>query len=264
MPYWSLPETVRKNVESMIGNVTNAPSVGGGLNSSVAALAETPNGRYFIKALPADYRWVWTQRREAEIAPYLGHLAPVLVGHHVNDGWDVLIFEAVVGAAADYEPGSAHLGIVSRLLTRLGETPCPEIELREAPLRLQAYAEGSDLHHFAGQALLHTDLNNANVVVDGDQARLVDWGWATRGAPWLDAAYWVIWLIAAGHGPAAAEDLAATIPAWHQARAAGIDAFAAASARVWSEIGGDEPDSFAKPLVQAAKRWDRYRAELPR
>jgi hypothetical protein len=260
MPYWSLPVTVRRNVESLIGAVAAAPSVGGGLNSSVAAIVETPSGRYFVKALPAGHRWVWTQKREAEIAPHLGGLAPILVGHEVSDGWDVLIFEALAGAAAGYERGSAHLGVVSRLLTRLGDTRCPEIELREAPLRLRAYAEDSDLHYFAGQALLHTDLNNANVIVDGDQARLVDWGWATRGAPWLDAAYWVIWLIAAGHEPAGAEDLAATIPAWRQAPTAGVDAFAAASARVWSEIGGNEPDSFAKPLVRAAKQWDRYRA----
>lgn len=136
--------------------------------------------------------------------------------------------------------------------------------MREAPLRLQEYADAGDLHYFAGQALLHTDLNNANVIVDGDQARLVDWGWATRGAPWLDPAYWVIWLVAAGHEPAAAEDLAATVPSWQRAPAAGIDAFAAANARLWTAIGGERPDSFAQPIAEAARRWDRYRAASPR
>jgi hypothetical protein len=32
--------------------------------------------------------------------------------------------------------------------------------------------------------------------VDG-RAHLVDWAWASRGADWLDAAYWVVWLMAA-------------------------------------------------------------------
>ncbi|MEV6846140.1 hypothetical protein [Actinoplanes sp. NPDC051411] len=259
MPYWSLPLSARDAIEREVGAVTSASSLGTGLNSSVAAIIRTQQGRYFIKALPADHRWVWTQRREAEIAPYVTEFAPALVSRVVHSGWDVLIFEALGGTPASYRPGSTHLGLVGELLTKLGDTPCPAIELREAPLRLQAYAEDSELHYFTGQALLHTDLNNANVIVENDQARLVDWGWATRGAPWLDAAYWVIWLIAAGDDPAAAEDLAATVPSWQQATADGIDAFAAANARVWTEIGGTEPDSFTKPLLEAAKRWAQYR-----
>jgi hypothetical protein len=259
MPYWSLPQPVRDEIEREIGPVANATSAGTGLNSSVAAIA---NG-HFIKALPGDHRWVWTQQREAEVAPYVAQLAPTLIGRVVRDGWDVLIFEALDGEPADYRPGSPDLGKVSRVLIELGDTACPVIELREASLRFRAYAEGSDLHYFAGSALLHTDLNSANVIVSGDQARLVDWGWATRGADWLDPAYWVIWLIASGHDPAAAEDLAATIASWHRAPSLGVDAFAAASVRLWTEIGGDEPDAFVRPVVEAARRWDRYRGACP-
>jgi hypothetical protein len=255
MPYWSLPPGVRDDIEREIGLVATATPVGTGLNSSVAALA---NG-HFIKALPVDHRWVWTQQREAEVAPHVAGLAPALIARVVRQGWDVLIFEALDGGPADYGPGSADLAKVSRLLIELSDTPCPEIELREASLRFRAYAEDSDLHYFAGPALLHTDLNNANVVVNDDRARLVDWGWATRGAPWLDPAYWVIWLMASGHEPAAAEDLAATIPSWRHACAVGIDAFVSASVRLWADIAGDGPDAFVKPALEATQRWDRYR-----
>jgi hypothetical protein len=258
MPYWSLPPGVRDDIEREIGPVATATSVGTGLNSSVAALA---NG-HFIKALPADHRWAWTQQREAEVAPYVAHLAPALIARVVRQGWDVLIFEALDGAPADYGPGSVDLPAVSQLLIELGDTLCPEIELREASLRLRAYAEDSDLPYFTGPALLHTDLNNANVIVNGGRARLVDWGWATRGALWLDPAYWVIWLIAAGHEPAAAEHLAATIPSWCHASAVGIDAFVSASVRLWADIAGDDPDAFAKPVLEATRRWDRYRKGL--
>jgi aminoglycoside phosphotransferase (APT) family kinase protein len=73
--------------------------------------------------------------------------------------------------------------------------------------------------------LLHTDWNNANVLI-GEQTWLVDWGWATRGAPWLDAAYWIIWLIAAGHKPAAAEGHAAQVPAFSTAPVDAVTTFA--------------------------------------
>src|SRR2546421_4787175 len=97
--------------------------------------------------------------------------------------------------------------------SRLGEVPCPDVGLRHAGQRLEHYAaKASDLDYFAGDALLHTDLNNANVLVD-ETARLVDWAWATRGAPWLDAGYWIVWLMAAGdHAPESAEQWARRIP----------------------------------------------------
>lgn len=113
-----------------------------------------------------------------------------------------------------------------------------------------------------GNALLHTDLNNANVIVGDDRAWMVDWGWATRGAPWLDAAYWVIWLIAAGHTAASAERWAATVPAWHKAPAGGLTAFAGANARLWVEAGGDNPDDWTRRLIVAAGTWHEFRTVL--
>jgi hypothetical protein len=60
--------------------------VGPGLNSSVAALLHTPNHRHFVKALPADHRWVWTQAREAEIARNVRPVAPRAARRVVQHG----------------------------------------------------------------------------------------------------------------------------------------------------------------------------------
>lgn len=180
-------------------------------------------------------------------------------------GWDLLGFEALTGHHADYAPGSPDLPEVAALLRRLGETPCPGIELRHAEQRLEHYAaHPDDLRYFAGPHLLHTDLNHANVLVDdhapqGDRARLVDWAWATRGTAWLDAGYWIIWLIAAGHTPASAERWAAEIPSWHTAPAEGITAFATANHNLWSEISNAEPDPWTQRLATAAATWHAHR-----
>lgn len=260
IPYGDLPENVRSEVEQCTGEVHHAESAGSGLNSSVAAVLVAVGGKFFVKALPSDHRWVWTQAAEAAVAPFVRAIAPRLLARIVTDGWDVLVFEAITGHQADYTPESGDLRAVADLLTRLGEIPCPDVTLREAPLRLQRYAAPDELHHFAGPCLLHTDLNNANVIVADGRACMVDWGWATRGAAWLDAAYWTIWLISAGHSPVEAERWAQRIPAWQTATDAGLAAFAAANARMWHQIAGAQPDAWTRRMVVAAERWNVYRA----
>ncbi|HEX8346534.1 MAG TPA: hypothetical protein VF657_17590 [Actinoplanes sp.] len=257
--YRNLPLAVRNRIEDVTGVVLSDASVGDGLNSSVAALLHTRDGRYFVKALPVDHRWVWTQEREAEIAQHVRPVSPALCARIADHGWDVLVFEALEGRQADYAPGSADLPHVVDLLTRMGELACPATILRQAEQRLQAYTDASELHHFTGDALLHTDLNNANVIVGDGRARIVDWGWATRGAPWLDAAYWVIWLMAAGHKAQSAEQWAAKVPAWHTAPANGITAFAAANTRMWVKAGGKSPDEWTRRLIIAADTWHEFR-----
>jgi hypothetical protein len=207
-----------------------------------------------------DHPRIWTQRREAEVNPYVRGIAPALQWRIESDGWDLLGFDALDGHHADYDPGSPDLPKVAGLLVRLGEVGCPDIELRRAEQRLERYAaRPADLRHFAGNSLLHTDLNNDNVLVD-EWAHLVDWAWATRGAPWLDAAYWVIWLMAAGgHAPESAEGWAGKVPAWLAAPREGITAFAVANANVWEEIGGAAPDQWTARMVTASNTWAAYR-----
>ncbi|WIM97585.1 hypothetical protein ACTOB_001118 [Actinoplanes oblitus] len=259
IPYAELPGAVRHAVEDITGSPESLEPASDGLNSAIAVKLNSPKGAYFVKALPADHRWVRTQQREAAMAPYLDLVAPKLHARLTEGGWDVLVFEALEGHRADYAPNSPDLPIVVDLLRRIAGIQCPPVTLRCAEQRLQAYAGADELRYFAGDALLHTDLNNANVIVTGDRARVVDWGWATQGAPWLDAGYWVIWLIAAGHTPDSAEAWASLLPSWQAAHPRAVNAFAGANARMWADIGGAEPDAWTRRLIDASAAWRDYR-----
>ncbi|MFF7495106.1 aminoglycoside phosphotransferase [Streptomyces rubiginosohelvolus] len=260
-----LPPATRAAVEEHTGPLLTVEETAEGLNSEIAARVTSATGTCHIKGLRTDHPRAWTQHREATVAPFLTSLAPALRWQVETAGWNLLGFEALNGHHTDYAPGSPDLPEVAALLSRLGETPCPGIELRHAEQRLANYAtHPDDLHHFAGPHLLHTDLNHTNVLVDdhapqGDRARLVDWAWATRGAAWLDAGYWTIWLIAAGHTPASAEHWAAEVPSWHAAPAEGITAFAAANANVWAEISTADPAPWTLRLAAASEAWRTHR-----
>lgn len=257
----ALPSGVRAAIEAETGPILKIENVSTGLNSSLSALAHTTGGVVFLKGLRTDHRWVWTQQREADINPYVTPLAPRLLFHVVADDWDVLGFETIDGHHADYSPGSPDLPKVTDALRELASLPCPDIELRHAEQRLARYvASPADAEDFAGNALLHTDWNNHNVLITHDRAHLVDWGWATRGAAWLDPAHWIIWLISAGHTPSAAEETVALLPTWALAPPRAVDAFADASANLWDEIAGSGPDDWTMNLLNAARLWQQHRS----
>jgi hypothetical protein len=257
-----LPTAVRAAVERHTGPVVKAETVKQGLNSEIAVRLHGGAGECFVKGLRARHPRVWTQRREAEVNPFLreGGIAPALLWCVEEHGWVLLGFEALAGHHADYRPGSPDLPEVVALLRRLGEVRCPGIDLRRVDQRLARYVRRpADAEYFAGDALAHTDLNNENVIVDG-RAHLVDWAWASRGADWLDAAYWVVWLMAAGgHGPASAERWAGRVPAWAGARGEAVTAFAYATANLWEEIAGPDPDPWTARLLSAARTWAAFR-----
>lgn len=249
-------------VEALTGPLLKAEPAEEGFNSEIAARVFTETGSVYVKGLRAGHPRAWTQRREAEVNPFLQGVAPDLRWRIEGEEWDLLGFEALEGHHADYSPGSPDLSKVANLLVRLGEVACPDIELRHAEQRLERYAaKPGDLAHFAGDSLLHTDLNNANVLVE-ETAFLVDWAWATRGAKWLDPGYWVIWLMAAGgHTAESAEHWAGEVPSWRSAPSEGVDAFAMANANLWEEIGGGDPDPWTARMVTASARWAAHRTK---
>ncbi|MGW1146601.1 aminoglycoside phosphotransferase [Streptomyces sp. NPDC002454] len=259
-----LPPRVRAAIAFHTGRIHCADPVSSGLNSQLAVRLRCEAGDVHVKGLRSDHDRVWTQRREAEVNPFLKGISPELLWREEVDGWDVLGFDFVSGHHADYRPGSQDLSCVADLLTRLGEVELPSIELREAGQRLGNYvSDRSQLELFEGDSLLHTDLNNENVLVQDGHAYLVDWAWATRGAPWLDAGYWVMWLLAAGkHTVEQAEGWARRIPSWEAATPMALDAFASANARMWREIGGAQPDAWTSRLVRASRDWSEYRQKL--
>jgi hypothetical protein len=66
-------------------------------------------------------------------------------------------------------------------------------------------------------------------------------------------------LIAAGHHPASAESWAARCDAWRTAARAAVDVFAAANARVFTEIAEQNPAPWTQELLAAALAWRDHR-----
>lgn len=249
---------------SYTGAVRSVETVTAGRNSPLSILLDADRGRWFVKGMPAETRWIATQEREFVISRHLHGAGPAARWRVHADGWHLIGFDRVAGRHADYRPGSPDLLRVAALLHRLSALPAPEgVGLRVAQQRLAEHtADAGDLAWFAGDRLVHTDLHPANVLV-ADAARLVDWGWATRGAAWLDAAYWTMWLITAGHTPRSAETTAGNVPAFRSASPAAVTAFAEANAHLWATIATGTTDPWSRHVSAAANAWAAHRHAVP-
>ena len=258
-----LPSPVRGAVESATGAVLDVEHVAAGFNCGIAALLHTPTGRVFIKGLRSDHPRVVTQRREAEINPHLGPVAPRLLWQLDLNGWNILGFEHLDGRHANLAPGSADLPKIADALRRLGHIHAPDLPLRRLEERWAGLIDDSELTLLTGKHLLHTDLNPHNILI-AQHARIIDWAWPTLGAVWIDPACATLWLIAEGHTPPAAEAWAAQIPSWAAASPPGIDAFTAASCRLWEQIAHNDPQPWKLRLHAAAQAWAQHRMTAAR
>lgn len=257
-----LPVPLKEAVEERTGPITDARTVRAGLNSPLAAIVETETGTVFVKGLPADEERVKGQAREIAVAPLVTETSPGLLWHFDQAGWNVLGFEYIDGAPADYRPGSPDLDQVVGLMDTLSriEVPANPGLFKRAEQRWASYVDDpADAHMFAGQTLAHTDWLPDNVLISGDRAWLVDFAWPTLAADWLDAACWLVHLIARGHRAYAAEAVAARLPAYAAADPRHVDLFAQALARMWKGIAADEGGAWAELTAIAAAEWHSFR-----
>ena len=261
-----LPARVQAEIAARTGPVRSVETVTTGRNSPLSVRIAGDCGEWFVKGLPdGEARRVATQNREYSISRHLRGAGPAARWQVRTAGWHVVAFDFLPGRHADYRPGSPDLPLVAELLSRLSATPAPdEVPLRHAEQRLAEHTAVGDLAHFAGRTLVHSDLHPENVLVDdvAGIAYFVDWGWATRGAAWLDAAYWTIWLIAAGHSPNSAEATTAQVPALRPVPPAAISAFAKANADLWGTIVANNPDPWRQQASAAARAWATYRRAI--
>ncbi|HEX3788604.1 MAG TPA: phosphotransferase [Pseudonocardiaceae bacterium] len=265
-----LPSKVRHAVEALTGPVLSATTVGDGQNSAIATILTTHHGRMFVKGLRTDHRGVVTQQREAAINPHVRPVSPELLWRIEIGGWDLLCFEHVDGRGADYTPGSPDLPHLIATMRRLAELPCPDLPpvyFRRAEQRwAEVINDPAARDVLAGDTILHTDYNPANILVTGDgKARIIDWAWPTKGAAWIDPACLIPRLITCGHSPASAEDVARQCPAWDDADPAAIDLFAYALTTLWGEIGRDQPNEpWKQALAASARQWHEHRSAAMR
>ncbi|WNV82244.1 phosphotransferase [Umezawaea sp. Da 62-37] len=257
-----LPPGTRDAVEEVVGPVVDTMTVSAGLNSALAATLRLHSGsKVFAKGLRTDQRGVVTQDREALIAPYLGEVAPPLIGQVVSGQWNILLFQHIDARHADYSPGSADIQRAVDLVRDLGQITLPEgLALKFAEQRWSSYIDDeSDRALLRGDALLHTDYNPHNVLVTDADAFLIDWAWPTRGAAWIDPACLVVRLIAAGNTAAEAEKWVDQIPAWAEAEPNALDVFSRGTARMWDEIAGHDPVDWKSSMAAAARTWLDHR-----
>lgn len=255
-------EEIRKLVEEQIGPVVSVEHVSEGRNSEVSVIVRNRSGDIaFVKGRRADHKRAWTQERERIINPTVVSVSPRVMWRARSDAWDLTGFEYIPGKHADYSPGSPDLPKIVATMRRLQQIPCPALDLKRAEQRWASYTNTPRL--LAGASLLHTEWSPGNVLVS-ERAYLVDWAWPTIGAAWIDSACWVVWLIAAGHSPGAAERQAAEIPAWGDAPTGALDEFARIQALMWEEIALESLEPWAQSVAAASLQWASYRAIPPR
>lgn len=217
-----LPAPVLAFVEAALGSpVVAARSQPGGFSPGTADRVLTADGtRAFVKAVGPEPNpdTPGLHRREIEVLRTLVDVpaVPQLLDAYDDGTWVALVVEDVDGRHPVLPWTAEELAATLAALHDLARVEAPatwpalESELvgemaswgrvRQAPpddLDPWLLDRLDDLHELAtrtlpriaGSAVAHTDLRADNILVEGDgRVRLVDWPWASRGAPWCDAA----------------------------------------------------------------------------
>lgn len=288
----ALPEGVRNAVEQYCGGqVIKAEVPEMGCSSEFSATLLLAHGAVFCKGIQATEPNAWMHRNEAAVNHLLPRgLAPQLLWQAEAEGWLMLGFEHAAGRHPNLSPNSPDLAPVAAAVAALRQLPSCAVPNRSMAARWarlpvwQQYAqdppddldpwEQENLPRLAeleaaahelldGDALLHTDLQPGNLLINDGEVMVIDWAWASRGAPWIDPAFMVIRLIAAGHSPESAESWACQIPAWRAAPTAAVTAFAATTLGLWEhKTRSPTARPHSAQLTAIARSWTRHRLEV--
>jgi hypothetical protein len=282
----SLPPGRVAAIEAVTGPALKAESVTGGLMPGLAAVLDAGNGRYFLKAVPADNPAVRLCEREmsaSRVVP-ISVSAPRMQFCSDAEGWLVMVFDYLDARDADLSPGSPDLEKVLTVLGEIGAAPAGDAvpvaqnitALRDKAAALlgkhrgghpwdlyQAAIDGFSDNDLAGGSLVHYDLHPGNLKVTADGRVLaVDWGFACSGARWVDAVLLVPRLIEAGHSPASAERLMSQTQSWHTAPSHAVTALGA----LWTMFreykalyGPMDGRIYRAQAASAGRAWIAYR-----
>ena len=283
----SLPPGRVAAIEEVTGPIVKAENVTNGLMPGLAAVVHAANGRYFVKAAPADGPAAPLYKREitANVALPTSVPAPRMRYSSDGSGWLLMVHDYLDARDVDLSPGSPDLDGVLAALTAISTSPAwdtaPPVTANVTVLQDKAAAllakqpggqpwdvfraviDGFDTTALAGDRLVYYDLHPGNLKVTTDaDVVVVDWSFACAGAPWIDAALLVPRLIEAGHSPATAELLVSRLPAWHTSHAPAVTALAA----LWTmfreykaRYGPEDTRAFRRQAVRAGRCWVEYR-----
>ncbi|MFF7633547.1 hypothetical protein ACFZB9_10400 [Kitasatospora sp. NPDC008050] len=132
-------------------------------------------------------------------------------------------------------------------------------EISKKPLsdRLARFVPSGEEGALDGHNLAHTDAGEFNLLVTGSGIRLIDWALSCPGPEWTDAALLVPRLIAAGHTPSQADNVARHVPAYRDADPARLAVFARTIHAFWASRTAEDPLPQRVKLTEAAERWTR-------
>ncbi|MGN6332041.1 MAG: phosphotransferase family protein [Motilibacteraceae bacterium] len=298
-----VPEHVRAAVEAELGaHVVAARSQFGGFSPGSADRVELSDGRrLFVKAVgtalnPDTPR---LHRREAHaLAQLPDHVpAPRLVATYDDGDWVALVMEDVEGRHPEVPWPDRDVDAVGGALVELAGVRAPASLPAHADIAtmLTIWSEVAERHAAGelderfptdlvrqldqlldagrlarevtrGDALVHWDVRSDNVFVRDGEAVLLDWAWACRGAPWLDAAMLGLELAIQG---ADADQFFATNPLLIAQPREHVRALLVCAAGFWA-LRGTYPDPPGLPSIRAVQRswaakslaWLRERGDL--
>jgi hypothetical protein len=224
LPWTEVPAYVRRAVTEIVGGgpIVSASSQPGGFSPGTAdRLLTTTGRRAFVKAAsPAqNVRTPDIHRTEARVVaglPESPHL-PRLLGTYDDGEWFAAVYADIDGRLprtpwqpAEIEAAAAALTRIARLGTpnpvpgleslsvsfapeyggwaRLRADPAPDMD-RWVLDRLDLLCDLAELGiaALAGDSLTHCDTRADNLIVRPDgRIVVIDWPWASAGAPWFD------------------------------------------------------------------------------
>lgn len=253
MDWTTLPEAVTKEIADRVGG-TDAEPAATGDHAEIAATVTGRDGKVFVKAAHSDFG-VRSLRFELRVSEAVSvpH-SPAVRWHFEAAGWLVVGFEYCDGPHADLSPGSPDLPRLAEALAVLSDTRAPDVGLFSPKARL-----GFEHPPMNGDALVHTDLGPANLIVTPGGLRIVDWAMAAKAAPWVELAMLVPWLIGSGHTPEQAEEWLARCTAWDAAKASVLDDFATKNAEKWARKAQQNSTAWIRDLADWTGQWAAHR-----
>ncbi|TDC54461.1 aminoglycoside phosphotransferase [Actinomadura sp. KC345] len=259
-----LPSEVRAAIETRTGSIHRIEPAPTGNHADIASTVHTGRGRLFAKAArkvssELDGPEVRSLRWECAINPHVAEFAPRLHWTVEAAGWLVLGFDHVQARHADFTPGSADLASLGKVIDAFQALPCPDVLAgKRIERRWESMAE--DVTALAGNALLHADLNPANLLItETGEVHVVDWAFVARGAAFVELALLVPWLVKAGHSVAEAERWVSRFPSWTATAPAAIDLFCRVFADKWDLNLCTNSAAWAVDHAAAARRWADHR-----
>lgn len=260
-----MTEEVLTLIAPYTGEVHGVAPIDAGYRADVTLSVTAAEGRFFVKAFKETNPNA-ADPREVAVSGHLRAVSPRLVGYVRTDSLMVLVYEYIDGRHADLSPGSADVAQTVALIDDLSRIEVPET----AGLPHRSWknvATADEVALLDGSALLHSDINPTNVLMQRDRALLVDWSSPTLGSQVVNLGELVSQLVAAGHEPADAERAVARCRAWAQADPQTVDVLAAVLLRMHRKWERDRPGwrnrfpegSWLREISPAVEAWAEHR-----